>query len=378
MNFIRDNIVKIGLMLLAAVIIIVVAVACSGRKEIVDDSTGYIEMENKVQAAAIKYIRKNQSLLPKTTDQVRKIKLDTLISNKMISELHALEDSNVKCSGYVDIIKKSSNKTEYRYTPYIKCGKYYETRTIGDYIKSTEKVVTTGEGLYNLNNTYYFRGEYPKNYILLGERMYRILEITEDNNLKVISSEKTENSYVWDDRFNTEKNDYYGINIFSKSRLKENLEFLYENTDENKGEIFFSNTEKEYIVEHDFCVGRRSMSDVSINSESECKETIPLKVGVISLNDYYRSSIDSSCTTINKQECNNYNFLFSLVNGRKSRFITLIANADNSYTFYRINYGVLETKNTYIDNSLFPVIYLDKNILYKSGSGTSEDPYIVR
>ena len=378
MNFIRDNIVKIGLMLLAAVIIIVVAVACSGRKEIVDDSTGYIEMENKVQAAAIKYIRKNQSLLPKTTDQVRKIKLDTLISNKMISELHALEDSNVKCSGYVDIIKKSSNKTEYRYTPYIKCGKYYETRTIGDYIKSTEEVVTTGEGLYNLNNTYYFRGEYPKNYILLGERMYRILEITEDNNLKVISSEKTENSYVWDDRFNTEKNDYYGINIFSKSRLKENLEFLYENTDENKGEIFFSNTEKEYIVEHDFCVGRRSMSDVSINSESECKETIPLKVGVISLNDYYRSSIDSSCTTINKQECNNYNFLFSLVNGRKSRFITLIANADNSYTFYRINYGVLETKNTYIDNSLFPVIYLDKNILYKSGSGTSEDPYIVR
>ena len=378
MNFIRDNIVKIGLMLLAAVIIIVVAVACSGRKEIVDDSTGYIEMENKVQAAAIKYIRKNQSLLPKTTDQVRKIKLDTLISNKMISELHALEDSNVKCSGYVDIIKKSSNKTEYRYTPYIKCGKYYETRTIGDYIKSTEKVVTTGEGLYNLNNTYYFRGEYPKNYILLGERMYRILEITEDNNLKVISSEKTENSYVWDDRFNTEKNDYYGINIFSKSRLKENLEFLYENTDENKGEIFFSNTEKEYIVEHDFCVGRRSMSDVSINSESECKETIPLKVGVISLNDYYRSSIDSSCTTINKQECNNYNFLFSLVNGRKSRFITLIANADNSYTFYRINYGVLETKNTYIDNSLFPVIYLDKNILYKSGSGTSEEPYIVR
>ena len=256
MNFIRDNIVKIGLMLLAAVIIIVVAVACSGRKEIVDDSTGYIEMENKVQAAAIKYIRKNQSLLPKTTDQVRKIKLDTLISNKMISELHALEDSNVKCSGYVDIIKKSSNKTEYRYTPYIKCGKYYETRTIGDYIKSTEEVVTTGEGLYNLNNTYYFRGEYPKNYILLGERMYRILEITEDNNLKVISSEKTENSYVWDDRFNTEKNDYYGINIFSKSRLKENLDFLYENIDENKGEIFFSNTEKEYIVEHDFCVGR--------------------------------------------------------------------------------------------------------------------------
>ena len=66
------------------------------------------------------------------------------------------------------------------------------------------------------------------------------------------------------------------------------------------------------------------------------------------------------------------------MNGRKSRFITLIANADNSYTFYRINYGVLETKNTYIDNSLFPVIYLDKNILYKSGSGTSEDPYIVR
>lgn len=379
MNFIRDNILKIGVFLLIAIIVIVVVVSCSNKNGVgIDDSTGYIEMENKLQTAAIKYVKKNQNLLPKTVDQPRKINLDTLVNNRMLNELRALEDSNVKCTGYVDIIKKDKKTSEYRYTPYIKCGKYYETKTIVNYIKDNDKVVVTGEGLYQSNNSYYYRGEYPKNYIVLGERLYRILEITEDNNLKVISTEKTEDSYVWDNRFNSEKDDYYGINIFSKSRLKENLEFLYENTDEKKGEIFFSNTEKEYIVEHDFCVGKRSQSDIGINSESECKETMPLKVGIISLSEYYRTSIDTSCNSVNKQECNNYNFLFSIIPDRKTKMVTLTANADNSYTFYRINYGELETRNAYTDNYLFPVIYLDKNILYKSGTGTLEDPYIVR
>lgn len=377
MNFIRENIVKIVALLVIAVIVIIVAVACSGGGTPTDDASGYIEMENKLQAAAIKYVKKNPSLLPRTVDKSRKIRLDTLINNKYLSEFHAIEDGNISCTGYVEIIKKSEDKDTYRYTPYIKCGKYYQTKTIGDYIKSNEDVVVTGEGLYEQGDKYYFKGEYPKNYIMLGERLYRIIEITEENNLKLISTVKTKNSYVWDNRFNTEKSDYIGINSFSKSRLKESLDFLYNNTDEDEGEVFFSETEKDYIIEHDFCVGKRSQMDVTINSPSECQETLPMKVGVISLNEYYRTSVAAGCTSIDKQECNNYNYLFSFNSGN-NKFMTSIGNKEDTYNFYYIYYGELELKKTFAETNLYPVIYINSNILYKSGSGTEEDPYIVR
>jgi predicted nucleic acid-binding Zn finger protein len=399
MNFIRDNIVKIGLALLALIILTVVVVACSGRKT--ENAVGvsdYTNMENKMQSAAIKFVNKNQSLLPKTVDISKKIQIDTLISNNLMSELHAVEDSNVVCTGYVEITKKSEDKKDYRYTPYIKCGKYYETKTIGNYIISNEEIVESGEGLYKKlvsveedeskadneeNNykesySYYFKGEYPNNYIVLGDRIYRIIEITEDKYLKVISTNKTYYSYTWDDRYNSEKKDYKGINNFEKSRIKDTLEFLYSNTNEDNGEIYFSDTEREYIVEHDFCTGKRSERNLTIDSESECDTTSSLKVGLIGLNDYYRVSTDPGCTSIDKQECNNYNYLFSINNGISVTYTTLIGDADDTYSYYSISSGNLELKYANRQSYLFPVIYINNNILYMSGSGTKEDPYIVR
>ena len=91
MNFIRDNILKIGVFLLIAIIVIVVVVSCSNKNGVgIDDSTGYIEMENKLQTAAIKYVKKNQNLLPKTVDQPRKINLDTLVNNRMLNVQYML------------------------------------------------------------------------------------------------------------------------------------------------------------------------------------------------------------------------------------------------------------------------------------------------
>ena len=84
MNFIRDNIVKIVILLFVAIIIIVVAVACSNRQPNISEANGYLEMENKLQNAAIRYVKKNPTLLPKTTDKARKIQMDTLINNKLL------------------------------------------------------------------------------------------------------------------------------------------------------------------------------------------------------------------------------------------------------------------------------------------------------
>lgn len=406
MNFIRDNIVKIGIGLVVIIIVIIVIAACTPKgTNFGSRYSEYTEMENRLQNAAIKYVEKNKRVLPRTTEQVKKLQLSTLISSGAIGELHAIEDSNVTCKGYVEIIKKSEEEEEYRYTPYIKCGKYYETKTIADHIIESEEIVTEGEGLYQIatkvvktddktseeekkdekkNDTetedvysYLYRGEYPNNYIKLGERMYRIMEITEDNNLKVISTERTYDMYNWDDRYNTEDNQYSGINDFSKSRIKDHLKFIYSNTNEEEGEIYFSDEERSYIVDHDFCIGKRSENDTNINSEADCKDKAYLKVGLITINDYYRASISSSCDAVGKQECNNYNYLFSL-NDDGATYGTLIASADDTYSYYQIDDGDIETIKCRTARRLYPVIYLDSNVLYVSGTGTAEDPYIVR
>jgi hypothetical protein len=42
-----------------------------------------------------------------------------------------------------------------------------------------------------------------------------------------------------------------------------------------------------------------------------------------------------------------------------------------------INNGIKETE-TYNYAAIRPVVYLSSNVLYKSGSGTKEDPYMVK
>ena len=42
-----------------------------------------------------------------------------------------------------------------------------------------------------------------------------------------------------------------------------------------------------------------------------------------------------------------------------------------------INNGIKETE-TYNYAALRPVVYLNSNVLYKSGTGTETDPYIVK
>lgn len=420
MNFIRDNIVKIVVVLVVIIILIVVISACSKMDSTTSNSeTGYIEMENKLQNAAIKFVENNKRVLPKTSDKFKRIQTSTLVSNGLLNEMHAIENENVICKGYVDVTKRDTDEDSYRYTPFIKCGKYYQTKTIADYIKENEEIVTSGEGLYQIavenkevgtsevkstesNNvtpnqenstnesdeevdeteektdtlySYYYKGEYPNNYIMLGSRLYRILEITEDNNLKLISTDETEYSYKWDDRFNVQNDEYSGINDFKKSRMKENLDILYTNTNPDEAEVFFSDEEKNMIIWHDFCVGKRSFEDKTINYDSECAEKDNLRVGLISITDYFRTSISEGCTANDKLECNNYNFLFSLNEGY---YITLIGNSDTTYEVLALDYGEVSPLKANVKKQLYPVIYIDKNILYKSGSGTQEDPYIVR
>lgn len=364
MGFFRENGLKF-ILIFAVVIVITIMFTFlfSGGGSTKIET--YNDMEVSLKNAAIKYTNSNSSLLPKDETTLKKINLDTLVNDKKIDQLYAIDDENVACTGYVTIVMKNDS---YIYTPYIRCGKYYETKSLGNYIIDKEEIKSSNDGLYKYEDTYVFRGEDPNNYVMLGDKLFRILEITNNNELKLISYNKTEMQFIWDDRYNSEKKDNRGINNFSKSRLKESLETLYNSE-------YFKDSDRDKIIKHDLCVGKRALSDVSIDGKAECSIIEKDQyVGLLQVNEYARASIDEKCNSANKPECQNYNFLYSL----GSSIRTLNAVSDNTYQIYYIGGGELSVTNASNSFYAFPVIYIDKDVLYQGGDGTLDKPYILK
>ena len=86
-------------------------------------------------------------------------------------------------------------------------------------------------------------------------------------------------------------------------------------------------------------------------------------------------STSTKCASTSNLECNNYNYLY---NYDYKTFLTLIGNRDESYTYLFIDSGAINTARASKGYRIYPVIYLDSEILYLSGNGTLENPYILR
>lgn len=365
MGFIRENILKILTIIVVFIIIIVIcmfAFGGSGSKK----NKSYSSIENNLIISTKRYLNDNKKLIPQKEGETTKINLDTLVNAEYSNSLVALEDENVKCSGYVQITKIKEN---YNYIPYIKCGKYYETKKISDKLKENVQTVIGEDGLYAIGNKYVFKGENPNNFLRLGQRLYRIIEINENNEIKLISTEKYENSVTWDDRYNVERDNTDGINDFSKSRLKDSLEQIYNSSE------YFSESEKNKMIAHDVCVGKRYKTDLSLDQTTECSVQYPgMNVSLIQLSDYARASLDSNCNSISSRACENYNYFENIT----SSYRTLTAVADNTYQIYYISYGQVNTTRASGNFSVYPVIYIDSLSIYNSGDGTLENPYIIK
>ena len=138
---------------------------------------------------------------------------------------------------------------------------------------------------------------------------------------------------------------------------------------------FFSDITRSFIKPHDICVGKRSYNDTDFSGTAECSVISKNEtVGLIQTNEYLYASIDTGCKSGNSPECGNYNYLMNI----SSNMDTQIACTENSYQFYSIDSGTLYAKNASSRVIVYPVIYLSNDVLYKSGNGTQNNPYVLR
>lgn len=349
----------IGLVILI-VIILLIYNAIFGR-------TSYKNIEDTVLKAAQKYYSDNSSLLPKSENEEVTTTDSALTAAGYLKNMNELTKKmkNVSCKATVIV---SYAGGEYRYTPLLDCGKEYSTKTLSSYISSDVEKVYTGSGLYELNGELVYRGEEPNNYIKFSGKVWRIVKV-ENGQVVMILNEKNTKS-VWDDRFNTERDRNDGINDYSVSRIYDALKEIY---DDNS---LFNKNSKKMITIHSLYTGKRYDTDIVNDGSIEKSSYLENQyIGLLPVYDYVNASVDSNCNSTTTESCSNYNYL----NHFDYSWWTITGDASNTYKVYRISSdGAVELTRAAGIGYVRPVIYLAKDALYSKGTGTSEDPFIIK
>lgn len=327
------------------------------------------DIETIMTDATINYCEDHKDSLPKSNGETNIIKVNKLVSGEYMKSISDyLKDDSITCKANVNVTKVNK---QYRYTPILDCGEKYQTELLVDKIKNSTKIVTSGDGLYELNNELVYRGENPNNNIELGKYKWKIVKITDDRLVLIFNDYiKDDEPKTWDDRYNKEKDDEVGINDYTVSRALEYVTKLY------NGKKLFNQDDKLLISSFNLYIGKRKEEETNKTGEIEKSKILENQyIGLLPAYDYMNASLDNNCTTTDNYSCTNYNYLAPY---EKSWWL-LTGDASNSYKVYKTsNYSNLFTTNASGEANFRPIITLVKDTIYIDGNGTTKHPYTIK
>ncbi len=368
--------------LVVVIVIIIIAVICvllfSNRK------LSYSKIEDKIKNAAVTYYGDHKDNLPEEVGETSTVTVDELVSNKYVKDLSKYTAKGVSCGGRVVVRKTVSG---YDYVPFLSCGKAYESVLLSE--KLIDNVVTEGNGLYEMSTVvrpgislgydeegydlssnelmrgYIFRGEKVDNYLKLASKTYRIVKIDGNGDFTVYPINLEDNG-PFDNRYNSETKNNYGINDYRVSRAYEYVSSVFQ-------KVKPDSVLKSKVVAKNLCIGSRKNADTATDGSLECSKVMKNQYfGLLSAYDVMNASISTECTNTNNKGCQNYNYLM-----RDDAYWTLTPTAANSYRVYGVNGAISLTEaNNYYKYKY--IYFLSGDLVYVSGTGTYDDPYIVR
>lgn len=351
-----------GVIILIIIVVIIIANAVGGR-------LSFEKVEDKMKSAAIKYYASHEEELPKSNGTTVTISADTLSNSNKMKALNKITPKDANCTGEVIVTKNGDN---YLYSPILNCGSAYRSRKLYEVVTDSKNIVISGEGLYAKENGYIFKGENVNNLVQIDESLWAIMDVDSEGYIRMINiSNKKGKKSIWDNRYNINEDSYDGINNFNVSRIKEKLIELAGPGEED----YLLDVSKMYAAVRSWCVGKRSETNVEINSNEECEElSEEMMYGLPLITDSIAASLDSDCHTIEDESCDNYNYFSEYA--ISSWTLTGVRENTNS-AYYIISSGAVPTK-TSINKNIVPTIYLSKNVIYASGDGSEANPYILK
>lgn len=335
-------------------------------------SYSYDDIELVLKDAAVAYFKDYADYLPVVDGDVVEVDSSNLVAAGKMKDLSEYTKEGILCTGTVQVEKSGS---DYLYSPYLNCGDDYTTIELAKKIINEDgNVVTSGYGLYSMNGSYIYRGEDVNNYVQLGKYAWRIVKITSDENVVLIHDKGgLYNPQPWDDRYNESASYASGFNNYGSSRIKEYLEKIYKNPVDD--EVLLEKEDLSKLVSFNLCIGKRSPISEGNSNQEECAEVLPdQRYGLLTVSDYMAASVDASCKNATSKSCVNYNYLSKVKN-----WWLATGNKDDNISAFKVNTdGVIVSDTAANYGNVRPIIYLNKKVLYKSGTGTLDDPYIVK
>lgn len=358
-EFIKDKIYYISAITVLLIVILIIISACSNSV-----GRSYSSIESKMINAAKNYYNERQEKLPKEDGGSVKVTIGTLIDAELIKEIKDPNNKEQTCDGFVQVKKVEDN---YAFIPFLTCKGNYEPQYLIDAIKES-KQDEYGNGVYEMDGEYVYRGDDVNNYVTFNNQTWRIIKIDTDNTVELVYYEEDNSArYSWDTDYNPEPERYYGVTTdYLHSDIRKSLVEFYETN--------FTDEAKAHIVAKDICIGKKAIDDKE-SAEEECsvvKENE--KIGLLRVSDYPKASLDSGCISYDYAECSNRNYFAS------SYIDTwlLTTTSDDTYQAYLLNGAGVNEDSASVLNGINPVIFLDSDVMIISGDGSLDNPYVIK
>ncbi len=330
---------------------------------ILNHRISYEALEQKLASVAEQYMNDHPDNFPSAENPTYVVSASTLVENKYLKPLQKyVKDSS--CTANVNVVYENG---VFLYEPYLTCNSFH-TEKLVDELKKDNNISSTGDGLYEMNGEFVYRGQDPHNYLEFAEQIFRIVKVNSEGKIIIIPNELNNKDYgVWDDRYNTETQSQKGVNNLAISRILSKINDIYEER--------YKEYEK-FLTPFTICAGKRAQIDLDNSGAIECATPLTdQKIGLLPLYDVINASLDSTCVNASNKQCQNYNYLIT----NQNRWWTATADTATTHDVYSINSsGVIVSDDASYSGSYRYTLALSKNILWKSGHGTKTDPYQIR
>lgn len=369
-------------------IILIIAVARScGNKKTSDPK----KIEEKLEKAAKSYYGDHKDKLPEDGQSVTITDAELTKAGYFKGMSKVAKDST--CVGSVTVHMNAGQKLA---VVDLKC-KEYQTEHLQDRIikdnlvdgeilndssdisDSSNDVPSMGkdyiDGLYKTTEGYYvFRGSDPKNNLVLNGEKFKIIDISPEGIIRMVDVSNYSTHYRWDTKYNVEAKRAYGINDYKNSEILKAMKEKYGTYKDNN---------KTHLAPFSVCIGKRNKGDEntgtgfqkSLERSIDCSEVLEGQyMGLLSVSDFARASLDENCTTIGSPACVNYNYLSKAV----TESWTSTGLANDTYTVLVVSGGIIDDSAYAKDSRAYywvNAVYGDE--VYISGNGTESDPYVV-
>lgn len=358
----RIMLIVVGVLVLLLVVILIISLFSNGNKT-------YEEIEEDLKNAAMEYYEVQSGLLPREEGETVTVRASALIDAGYMKPLSELREGE-NCSGRVEVTKIGDNMV---YTPYLDCGDNYTTKELYKAVLE-QGIVTSGNGLYDMNGEKVYRGDNVNNYVQLDNQMFRIVKVTSDNKILLILNEMDSTlSTYYDDRYNPDRMFNSGFNDYRISRIYEYLDRLYNN---KLSVTILSSNDKTKLTPFNLCIGKRASTDTTNNNSLECSDVLENQmIGLLTASDFMNASLDANCRATTNKSCQNYNYLRL----RETEWWLVTSNSLNNYEAYVVkSAGYIDENQASGYKKVRPTVMLNNNVMIKSGDGSASNPFVLK